>query len=179
MTMTMTLREIQALAAQHAADRLARAQAMAHLSREMQAIYDRHRHAINAALDRAAASEQALRRAIAAHPECFVKPKTHTIDAVKYGLRSSKGRLVDPESDNALAEAIHEHLPELEPDLVKIAPQVERKMLRDLSEEELAAIGCAVVDSGDQVVITYPQSDDAKLAEAAVKSLRAREEAEL
>lgn len=168
----MHLTDIQALAATHAADRCAANLAMARLNTEMQAVYDRHRHAINAALDRASASEDTLRAAIADHPACFDSPKTHTVDGVKFGLRANAGRLHAPYDDLELADRIRQHLPEREPELVKIVPQVERKVLKGLAPHELEHIGCAIVGGGEQVVITYPKADEAKLAEAAVKQLR-------
>ncbi len=159
-------------------ERLARAYADAReaLDEVVEAVRDEQRAAARARLRsirgraaRLAAAREALAAAIDASRELFVRPRTRALHGVKCGLRKSPGRI---EGDAAGAVArIEARLPEQAARLVRTRKDLNKAALATLPAQELAALGVAVVDVEDKVVVQAAGGDLERLVDALLDGL--------
>ena len=121
--------------------------------------------ALKARIADAKAARAALRAAIGAGRRLFAKPRTRALDGVKVGFRKLPGRFEIADEAHTI-ERIRVRLPGREDELVRIKESVDRAALKTLSARELAAIGVALVEPDDEVVIATAPSDLAKKLDA-------------
>ncbi len=158
--------------------RLARAyadarEALAEVAEEVRAVQRQavrgRLRALRARAARASAAREALAEAVDANRELFGKPRTRTVDGVKFGLRKSPGRI---EGDAAAAVArIEARLPEQAARLVRTRKELVKTALLTLPAKELAALGVAVVDTEDRVVAQAAADDVDRLVDALLDGL--------
>lgn len=129
----------------------------------------RHLGGIRRAVERAAASEEALRSLVQAAPELFVKPRTLVLHGVKVGWVKGKGALDITDAERTV-QLIRKHLPELADTLIRVVEQPHKPALLTLSVADLKRIGCTVIDAGDAVVVKPVDSDISKLVDALLKA---------
>ena len=133
---------------------------------EQRAMIRRRRRGIeNRAADVAVARE-ALHQAVQENEHLFKKPRTRAQDGVKYGLRKQPGKLVGDK--DAVVAAVRQKMPDRVDELLKTTTAPVMAALAKLPGKQLAALGIALTDTSDKVVITMVDGDD---LEAFVKLL--------
>lgn len=110
----------------------------------------------------AAAAEDALRAAIEARPDLFVRPRTVAVDGVKFGYRKQAGA-IDLGDEAKAIERLRKLFPAREAATVNVKETLDKKALRKLPAADLARIGVTIGDPGDAVVIEVAPSDVDKL----------------
>lgn len=116
------------------------------------------------------AARDALRAAVAAHPELFVRPRTRALEGVKVGYRKMPGRIVCDEA-RAVARIRKLH-PEREADLVRVRESLDRAALRRLDSQTLASIGVSIADVEDEIVIAAAGADIDRLVDAMLDEVK-------
>ena len=111
------------------------------------------------------AAKEALRAAIQASPELFVKPRTVAVDGVKFGFRKQTGALDIGDEAQAI-DRLRKKLPGVADTLVVVRETLDKKGLRKLPAADLAKIGVTIDDPVDEVVIAAAASDIDKLVDA-------------
>ena len=153
---------------------LARAYARARDDMEdvVEDIADRRRHAVRSRLKalrgrvaECAAAREALTQAIEAAPGLFERPRTQTIDGVKFGFRKQQGA-IEIADEEEIVKRIRKKLPAREQALVRVKTTVDKTALRKLTAGELAKLGLSVEDPVDEVTITVPKTAIDKLVDA-------------
>jgi arsenate reductase-like glutaredoxin family protein len=130
---------------------------------EQTAILRRKAPGIKSAAARTRDTKARLEAAIESHPELFRKPKTQTIEGIKIGFAKGRGKVIIGENASKL---IQKHFPDRFDDLVKTTHKPIASSLQKLTAGELQRIGCQLIDTGDQVIITVPKDDLEKIVEA-------------
>lgn len=135
-------------------------------------IADRRRRAVRSRLRalRARAAEcasarEALKAAVEDASELFARPRTQTVDGVKFGWRKQQGGIEIADEAKAV-ERIRRKLPDRTAALLKVTTRIDKTALRKLSAGDLAKIGLSVSDPVDEVTITVPSTDIDKLVDA-------------
>lgn len=146
-------------------------------------IADRRRKAVRSRLRalRARAAEcatarEALKAAVEAASELFAKPRTQTVDGVKFGWRKQQGG-IDIADEAKVVERIRKKLPGQTASLLKVT-KIDKTALRKLSAGDLAKIGLSISDPVDEVTITVPSTDIDKLVGALLEESGEEPEAE-
>lgn len=117
----------------------------------------------------ASAARDALRQHIASRPGAWDKPRTRGLHGVKLGMRTLPGRL---SIDAAAAiPLIRQHLPGQSKTLIKVTETLNANAVKALKAAQLARIGGAIEEQGDEVVISIPRSAVDKLVEALLDDL--------
>ncbi len=161
---TASMRDIQRLARDYADARDALAEVTDEV-RAIQRIAVRTRlRAIQTRAAKVSAAKEALREAVDASRELFAKPKTQSAHGIKFGLRKSPGR-VEGDAAGAIAR-IEKRLPERAPQLIRVKQELNKAGLLTLTAQELAALGVAVVDTDDKVVVQAAAGELDALVEA-------------
>lgn len=91
-----------------------------------------------------------LIEAIESSPELFVKPRTHTVYGIKFGLKKNKGKLIASERTVELLKKQFQDRPEL----IRVKEEPDMKAIAGLSAAELKKIGVTVTADSDEVVIS-------------------------
>ena len=120
--------------------------------------------ALRSRIAETAAAREALTTAITAAPLLFAKPRTQTVDGVKFGYRKKVGAIAC--DDDAVAEAIRKTFPARYKQLVRTKVQVDKTALRKLPAGDLARLGVTIEDPVDEVAISVAASDVDKLVDA-------------
>lgn len=115
-----------------------------------------------------AAAGEALRDAIASRPDLFARPRTQAVDGVKFGLRKQPGAVTVRNEARAI-ERLRRLLPEHAAACINVKESLDRKALRKLAAGELAQIGVRIDSVADEVTISEPASDCAKLMAALIE----------
>ena len=130
---------------------------------------------ITRAARRIAALDNELRAEIAAHPECFTRPRTVVVDGLKFGLQKQKGRMSwddDAELcariDKLAAEGALTH--EQAVMLVVNQPRPVAAALEQLDGKLLKRLGVTVTADTDAPLIKSVDGDVEKLVAALIKS---------
>ena len=111
------------------------------------------------------AAQDALRDALEASPELFVKPRTRALAGVKVGYRKMPGALVCDEARTI--GLIRKHLgARSTAELVIVTEKLDKAALRKLDARTLAKVGARMVDVDDEIVIKAAQGDLDKLVDA-------------
>ena len=122
---------------------------------------------------KASAAKDALRDAVGANHDLFVRPRTQAAHGVKFGLRKKPGRI---EGDAKAAVArIDETMPERAADLVRTRRELVKPALAGLSARDLAALGLALADAGDEVVVQAASGEIDRLVDALLSDAAAEE----
>jgi hypothetical protein len=140
--------------------------AMTALQDEVRAINEKHRPAILAAIDLAVNARLALLVQVESGAALFTKPRTRQLHSIKVGFRKLPGRVEFAESEERTIELIRKKLPDLEADLVQIKASVRKANAAALDAKQLAAIGCSLLDAGDEVVVAATDTDIDRLISA-------------
>ena len=129
---------------------------------------------ITRAARRIAALDNELRAEIAAHPECFTRPRTVVVDGLKFGLQKQKGRMSwddDAELcariDKLAAEGALTH--EQAVMLVVNQPRPVAAALEQLDGKLLKRLGVTVTADTDAPLIKSVDGDVEKTVSAIVK----------
>ncbi|MCU1279180.1 MAG: hypothetical protein JWM53_2726, partial [bacterium] len=117
---------------------------------------------------RSKAAQAELRAEIEAHPELFVKPRTHILHGIKVGYRKATGK-IDFDDADQVVKLIRKHFPEQFDVLVKTEETPIKKALVSLSAAELKKLGIEVNETGDVVEIKDTTSDVDKFVAALLK----------
>jgi hypothetical protein len=166
----MNLTDIEPLVRDYKTHRATLEGRVAECQIEQQAIIRRKRHGIQLAADRTRDAKAKLEAAIEANPHLFEKPRTQTIEGIRIGFQKGRGKIIV--SDKAI-ELIKRHRPDLEEQLINIKESVNKTALSDLSTSELRKIGCSVIETGDQVLISTPKDNLEKLVDALLEDAEA------
>ena len=166
MTMPVTMDEIAGLARTYAGARDALAETGEAIREDRRAAVRRRMAVLRRRIAETAAAKEALRDAIAASPELFVKPRTRALEGVKVGWRKPPGR-VECDAPAAIA-AIRRKLPDQADALIRISESLDKKALRKLKAGELARIGVAIVEIDDEIVIASAPDALDKLVDALI-----------
>ena len=105
-----------------------------------------------------AAAEGALRGAIQARPELFVRPRTVAVDGIRFGLRKQPGAVALGDEAQAIRR-LRAIFPGQAPTLIRVSESLDRKALRRLSATERAQIGITIERARDEVTIATASSD--------------------
>ena len=153
-----SMEEIVALARSFAAAREA-TEALADDIRALQrkALSGRLR-ALRSRVAEQAAAKESLRAAIRARPDLFVRPRTVTVDGIRFGLRKQPGAVSLGDEAQAIGR-LRAHLPERAQALIRVSESLDRKALRRLGAAELARIGVTVERARDEVTVATASSD--------------------
>lgn len=164
-----TLTDIENHARLYAAHREKLSTVVADLNTALEALKRQRLPAIRRALDHAAQTEGELRELIAAAPHLFVKPRTVIFHGVKIGYAKGKGAIEwgDPEQ---VIRLIRRHLPDQAEALIVTRETPAKAALANLSVADLKRIGCAVTESGDEIVLRATDSALDKMVDALLKS---------
>lgn len=161
----MTIDDIIALARAYASSRDAMEEVLDDIrDRRRQAVRSRMRALRNRVAETAAAKE-ALRAAVEAAPELFERPRTQTVEGVKFGWRKQQGS-IEIADEGAVVALIRKKMPDREAALVRVKTTVDKTALRKLPAADLAKIGLFIADPVDEVAITVPSTDIDKLVDA-------------
>lgn len=155
---------IERLSGCYARQRAELAERLQALEEEITQAKRRRMRGIKGALARTQDAQDTLRRAIAAHPELFRRPKTLTVHGVRVGLMKAKGKIAweDPAQ---VVRLIRKHLPEQVETLIQVRENPARGALAQLSAAELKRIGCTVADTGEQPLIKPQDGEVDKLVD--------------
>ena len=158
------------------------ARARGRVSEVAEEIRDRQRRAVSGRLralrSRAAeagAAERELRDAVEAAPELFEKPRTQTVDGVRFGWRKQAGA-IEIADEKKVIERIRKSLPDREAALVRVKETVDRTALRKLAAGDLARLGLSIGNPVDEVTIGAASSDIDKLVKALLEENQDQEE---
>ena len=105
-----------------------------------------------------AESEEALREAIRARPDLFVRPRTVAVDDIRFGLRKLPGSIALGDEAQAIRR-LRARLPGQATTLIRVKETLDRTALRALSAAELAQIGVTIEKASDEVTIAAAPSD--------------------
>ena len=113
------------------------------------------------------AAHKDLAEAVEAHRDLFDRPKTRTVDGIRYGLRKQPGR-VEVDDEAKTMERIGRHMPDWRDTLIRTKRVLNKSALKDLDSRSLAKIGVRLVEVDDVVVVTAAAGDLDKVVEALI-----------
>lgn len=160
-----SLPEIQSLAKAHADARGVLAERVTALHDELESIRRRRLPGIKLAVGAARETRELLERAIDTSREHFADPKTITLHGIRCGLAKGKGK-IEWTDEAAVVAAIEKRLASRAGVLLKVTKKPVKKALAQLSVQELKAIGCTVIEAGDQVFVKATDDEVDKLVAA-------------
>ena len=153
-----TMEDIVALARAFAAAR-ATTEALAEDIKALQRKALRSRlRALRTRISEQAASEEALRAAILARPDLFVRPRTVAVDGIRFGLRKQPGSVSVGDEAQAISR-LRERFPNRAEGLIRVKETLDRAALRKLPAAELAQIGVTMEKATDEVTIAAASGD--------------------
>ncbi len=112
-----------------------------------------------------AASEEALRAAIRARPDLFVRPRTVAVDGIRFGLRKQPGAVALGDEAQAIRR-LRARLPGRAEALIRVRETLDRQALRRLPAAALAQIGVTIEKATDEVTVAGAPSDLDRLVAA-------------
>ena len=153
-----TMEDIVALARAFAAAR-ATTEALAEDIKALQRKALRSRlRALRTRIAEQAASEEALRAAICARPDLFIKPRTVAVDGIRFGFRKQPGSVEVGDEARAIGR-LRERFPSRAEALIRVRETLDRAALRKLPAAELAQIGVTMEKATDEVTIAAASGD--------------------
>ena len=105
-----------------------------------------------------ATAEEALRAAIRARPDLFVRPRTVAVDGIRFGLRKQPGAVAFGDEAQTIRR-LRQRLPERAEALIRVRETLDRNALRRLTGAELAQIGVSIEKATDEVTVAAASSD--------------------
>lgn len=163
-----TLNEIDVKTKAFADARGQLAQAVADMQDELQVIQRKYLPMIKRRVAAAKDVQAALRAAIEASPEQFVKPRTLTLYGVKVGFQKGKGKM-EWEDDDRVVLLIKRHFPKQADLLISTVEKPSKAALGELAVDDLKKLGITVEGTGDVVVIKDASGEVDKLVKALLK----------
>jgi hypothetical protein len=160
-----TLAEIDSLAKAHAEARGVLAERVTALQDELATLRRRRLPGIKLAVGAARETRERLERAIDDSRPLFADPKTITLHGIRVGLQKGKGR-IEWTDEAAVVAAIEKRLAARAGVLLKVTKKPVKKALAQLSVQDLKAIGCTVIEAGDEVFVKAADDDVDKLVAA-------------
>ena len=104
------------------------------------------------------ASEEALRAAIVARPDLFVRPRTIAVDGIRFGLRKQPGTISLTDEAQTIRR-LRARFPDRAETLTRVKETLDRAALRKLPAGELAQLGITIAKASDEVTIVAAQGD--------------------
>ncbi|PAT41181.1 hypothetical protein CK623_02770 [Vandammella animalimorsus] len=129
---------------------------------------------LRSAVARVTEAEAALRAAIEASPQLFIRPRTVVLEGIKLGYQKGKGK-ISWDDDAQVVRLIRRHLPDAADALIQSREVPIKAALAGLSAAELKRVGVSISDADDEVVIKDTTATVDKLVAALLKG--AEEEA--
>lgn len=164
----MTLTDLQRPTKLYADARGRLAEVVTEVKREQEAALRKKLPVIRELQARAAEHESNLRAAITAHPNLFIQPRTVVFHGVKIGYQKGKGGIEFDDADKVLERIRAEYGTGSE--LIHVTETPDKRMLADLSGDELKKLGVRVTNDGDEVIIRPIDTDVDKIVAALLKS---------
>lgn len=162
---------IEECARTYARVRLELAEAAAKAELELQAVREKHAENLRNLLSLAACHQANLEVMIDASRELFDKPRTRTVDGIKFGLRKLAGT-VEIKDEERTIERIRELLPEEQGELlIRIRESVDRNAIKDLQVRDLKRLGIEVTKDTDVPVVKSTDKDIDEQIKAATSDL--------
>ncbi len=160
----VTLGEIEKLTASLADTSMALDDTLSNYEAELQAVNEKFLRPLKRLATATAQAEAELHAAIEAAPHLFVKPRTLNLHGFKIGYSVSEGRLVW-EDEELVVKLLKKKFPDQTEALIstKETPNKDAIKALGLDDKQLAALGCAIEDAGDQVLIKRAAGDVEKL----------------
>lgn len=163
-----TMQHIEARTQAYAAARSKLAEAVQQLQDGIDNLRKNNLPRIKRNLEKAGELHAELRALIAESPELFAKPKTVVFHGIKVGFEKGKGA-IEFEDPEAVVKLIEKKLPDQADVLIKTTSKPVKSALKQLTVQQLKAIGCTVEESGDLVVVRAIDSEVDKLVAALLK----------
>jgi hypothetical protein len=160
----VTLGDIEKLTAALADTSTALDDTLANYEAELQDVNEKFLRPLKRLATATAQAEAELHAAIQAAPHLFVKPRTLNLHGFKIGYTISEGKLVWDDED-LVVKLLKKKFPDQTESLIstKETPNKDAIKALSLSSSQLAALGCAIEDAGDQVLIKRAAGDVEKL----------------
>ena len=117
-----------------------------------------------------------LQDLIKANPALFVRPRTHVVDGLKFGLQKQPGKL-SWDTDAKLCERIHkleksgDIAPEAVELLITVTEKLVAKALEKLDAKTLKRLGIEVAADADEPLIKSVDSEVEKAVNAVIKDV--------
>lgn len=129
--------------------------------------------AIMRAALRAAAAKGNLALAIDCRRDLFEKPRSKTVNGVKFGLSKQVGKITADCTDDILAERLIRLFgKKIDPTaFIKKATSVDKNALRTLDETQLKKVGVEIQGDVDLVVVKPAKGNAEKVAEALLETV--------
>lgn len=165
---------VEECARTYARVRLELAEAAAKAELELQAVREKHAENLRNLLSLAAHRQADLEVMIDANRELFDKPRTRTVDGIKFGLRKLAGT-VEIKDEARTIERIRELLPEEQGELlIRIRESVDRNAVKDLQVRDLKRLGIEIGQDTDVPVVKAVDKDIDKQIAAATRDLEVK-----
>ena len=161
----MTHDDITTLARVYAAARGKLAERTEEVREEQRKIARRRLRGIRNAVAETSTARDALAEAIDANQALFEKPRTRSVDGVKFGLRKQPGKVLVQNTETAIARLRKRIGPKAEA-YIRTREELVKDALRELDIKDLTHAGIAVIDASDEVTIAMPKDDLDKLVDA-------------
>lgn len=120
---------------------------------DVESIKLKYRQQLKLASDNIVAATEKLESAIVGSPELFVNAKTQTLHGIKLGFRKATDELVFNTDEENIIDLIKEMLPRKKKLLIKTEEKLIKTAIKNLSEDELKTIDCALEVNDDVVFI--------------------------
>lgn len=154
----MKMQVIINLARTFAAARTRLAAIVDKIRREQQQSLDAHRCALRDAVNKANDRQAELSAAIAMSAELFEKPRTVTVDGVRIGMTTRKGKITFEDAERTV-ELIKRKFPVFAETAVIRKETPDKEALAKWSDEDLARIG-ATREPDDTTAVVIKPTDD-------------------
>jgi len=164
----MDMKDIEALAQTHAADRAALTAVVTRMQRELQEVKDKHIQAIRESIVEIAISGGRLRQAIEDSKDLFTKPRTRILHGLRIGYMKGKGKIRVMDEANAVGIIQRDYHDDFEV-LVKTRRSLVLSAIAKLPARELKRMGITIEDAGDEIVIKPVDGEVDKIVNALLK----------
>lgn len=164
----MNLLVIEKLTKDFADSRTTLSSLVADLNDKLERTRQHHLPAIKRAVAAAAAHHNSLQSAIDDHPELFIKPRTQIFHAIRVGIVKGKGKIEVDDHDRTIT-LIEKKLPDQLDTLAPSERTLVKSALKNLTVDQLKAIGCTITDAADHVLIQPVDDAVDKLVAALLK----------
>ena len=165
-----TLNEIEPLCAGYDAECVKLEDMISHLEADLEAVKTKHLAALKRQARVVASREAELHSAVEASATLFNKPRTHVMHGTKVGMANTIGSVVF-EDEAQVVKLVEKHFKARFDELVKTEHTPRKDALRQLTEAELAKLGCSVEGAGEVVVVKRVAGDVEKLINKLIEKL--------
>ena len=165
-----TLNEIEPLCAAYDGECVKLEDMIGSLEADLEAVKQKHLVALKRQARVVANREAELHSAVEASAGLFTKPRTHIMHGTKVGMANSIGSVVF-EDEAQVVKLVEKHFKDRFDELVKTEYTPRKDSLRQLSEAELAKLGCSVEGAGEVVIVKRVAGDVEKLINKLITKL--------